>query len=203
MIAGRLNGRDAGSQSKPVQAALQKRRMVMRKLTILLAAVLVLGTSGMAMALGENSSTATAQTSATVVTPILITKTSDLLFGKIVPGATEGTVVLAPSTDARTVDGGTTLGNSPGTAAAFTVTGQGSATYSITLPGSAITLSDSTTHSMTADTFTSDPTPTGTLSIGGSGTLKVGGTLHVNTSGNNPAGTYTNASGLSVTVAYN
>lgn len=176
----------------------------MRKITLVLSAAwMVLGASWVAMAAGENSATTTASTTATVVTPITISKTVDLSFGKIVPGVSSGTVVLAPANNARAVTGGTTLGNSPGAAATFTVSGQVDATYSITLPGSAITLSDGSEHTMTAGTFTSDPTPTGTLSGAGSGTLKVGGTLNVDTSTNNPTGTYTNAAGLSVTVAYN
>lgn len=174
----------------------------MRKITALLAAAgMVAAMSGVAMAAGENSANATASSTATVVTPIGISKSIDMNFGKIVPGATIGTVVLA-TTSARSVTGGTTLGNSPGVAASFAVTGQADATYAISLPGSAITLTTGTSETMTADTFTSNPSGTGTLS-GGAQTLLVGATLHVNTAALNPAGTYTNASDLSVTVNYN
>jgi len=54
---------------------------------------------------------------------------------------------------------------------------------------------------MTVNAFTSSPSATGLLSSGGSQTLTVGATLNV--AAGQMAGTYTNASGVPVTVNYN
>jgi len=114
-----------------------------------------------------------------------------------VAGGSLGTVVMTPA-GARSATGGTTLGNAGGAAAAaFNVTGQGNATYSITLPASTTVTSGA--NSMTVDTFTSNPSGTGTLSAGGSQALTVGATLHVGAS--QATGTYTGT--FSVTVTYN
>jgi hypothetical protein len=53
---------------------------------------------------------------------------------------------------------------------------------------------------MTVNTFTSTPTPTGTLT-GGTETLRVGATLNVGAS--QPAGTYVSGTPFTVTVNYN
>jgi hypothetical protein len=53
---------------------------------------------------------------------------------------------------------------------------------------------------MTVDTWTSTPTPTGTLT-GGTQTLTVGATLHV--AGSQLAGVYSSATPFDVTVNYN
>lgn len=146
----------------------------------------------------QNSATTSANASATIVPAIAISKTADLNFGDVVAGSTAGTVVLSTA-GARSVTGGTTLGNTAGAAAAsFSVTGDPSATYAITLPSSAVTLT-SGANTMTAGTFTSNPSGTGTLSAGGSQTVAVGGTLSVGAT--QATGTYTGT--FNVTVAYN
>jgi hypothetical protein len=53
---------------------------------------------------------------------------------------------------------------------------------------------------MVVDTFTSNPSGTGTLA-GGTQNLNVGATLNVGSS--QASGTYTNAAGFTVTVNYN
>ena len=142
---------------------------------------------------------ATATATATIITPIAISNTVNMNFGNIAVNATIGTVVLTPA-GARSVTGGCTLPTPTGTvsAASFTVSGLSGATYSITLPAAATTITAVT--SMTVDTWTSLPTPTGTLT-GGSETLTVGATLHVGAS--QAAGVYTSATPFSVTVNYN
>ena len=85
-------------------------------------------------------------------------------------------------------------------AASFTVSGQGSYTYAITLPSSCV-ITDAGSHTMTVNGFTSTPATTGLLSAGGSQTLTVGATLNVSAA--QAAGTYTNATGVPVTVNYN
>ena len=143
---------------------------------------------------------ATATATATIVAPLAINKTADMNFGNIAPGAAAGTVLLSPA-GARTPTGVTFLPSNPGTvtAASFTVTGLSGATYSITLPGAATTVT-SGANTMTVSTWTSTPTPTGTLT-GGTEILKVGATLNVGAS--QAVGSYVSGTAFTVTVNYN
>ena len=147
---------------------------------------------------GQVSGTATA--SATIITPIAISKTIDMNFGNVAVSAVAGTVVLSPASG-RTKTGGVTLPIVSGTisAASFNVTGLGSYTYTITLPSTPLTIS-SGANTMTVNSFTSTPSGTGTLS-GGLQVLNVGATLNVGV--NQAAGVYTSATPFSVTVNYN
>lgn len=142
---------------------------------------------------------ATANAEASIVSPITITKNTDLRFGNIAAGASAGTVVLSPA-GARTPSG-VTLPTTTGTvtAATFTVNGTPGYTYSITLPSSPLTLNNGA-NTMTVNAFTSTPTPTGTL-VGGTDALNVGATLNVGAA--QAPGTYTSASPFTVTVNYN
>ncbi|MCD6010236.1 MAG: hypothetical protein K0Q79_98 [Flavipsychrobacter sp.] len=148
--------------------------------------------------------TATASASANIITPITISKTVDMNFGNVAVSATlSGTAVLAPAGTRTTGGGGgVTLPATNGTvsAASFTVSGQASYTYAITLPTSC-TITDGASHSMTVNSFTSSPSSTGTLSSGGTQTLNVGATLNVAAA--QASGSYTNATGVPVTVNYN
>ena len=164
-------------------------------ITLIAAVVLVAGITATANA----QVTGTATGSATIITPIAITKTVDMNFGNIAVGASLGTVVLATD-NTRTKSGGVTLPAAAGTvtAAQFTVTGLGTSTFSITLPTTYSIASGSNT--MNIDTFTSTPSGIGTL-VGGSLTIKVGATLDVAAS--QAAGSYTNATGFPVVVNYN
>jgi hypothetical protein len=149
--------------------------------------------------------TATATATATIVTPIAITKTIDMNFGNVAVIASPGTVVLTPAST-RTVTGGVTLPVVAGTvtAASFTVVGTPGYTYAITLPSNDLVIQRTTPpgpETMTVNVFTSDPTPTGTLGIGGTETLNVGATLNV--AGSQAAGVYVSPTPFSVTVNYN
>lgn len=137
---------------------------------------------------------ATGTASATIVAPIAISQSTAMNFGNIAPTATAGTVVLA-------TNGGTTASNvdilaGSASAAAFAVTGTGSAAYSITLPTS-VTLS-SGTDTMTVDAFSHDAGATPALSTGAD-SFNVGATLNVGAS--QPGGTY--AGSYTVSVSYN
>ncbi len=148
---------------------------------------------------------ATASATATIVTPISIPKTVDMNFGNVaVSASASGTVVLSTA-GARTTggSGGVTLPATTGTVAAaeFTVSGQASYTYAITLPTATVVITDGASHNMNVTAFTSSPSATGTLSGGGTQTLTVGATLNVSAA--QFAATYTNATGLPVTVNYN
>lgn len=145
--------------------------------------------------------TAIANSAATIVTPISISKTADMNFGNIAVSTALGTVVLAPA-GSRSSTGGVTLPANAGTvtAAAFTVYATSAYTFTITLPSSALIIDDNNGNTMTVSAFTSNPTPTGTLS-GGSITLSIGATLNVG--GSQSAGTYTSDTPFDVTVNYN
>jgi hypothetical protein len=146
---------------------------------------------------------ATASATATILTPIAISNTVDMNFGNLAVNATPGTCVLATD-NSRSVTGGVTLmAGGTVTAASFTVTGVAGVNYVITLPAAVTTVSDGT-NTMTVNTWTSNPSGTGTLT-GGTSTLLVGATLNVG--GSQPAGVYNtaNAGGsgeFTVTVNY-
>jgi hypothetical protein len=170
----------------------------MKNITKLFAiALVVIGSAATSFA--QSNATATATTSATIIAPISLTKNTDMNFGNVATSAVAGTVVLGTNS-VRTANAGASLPVTTGTvsAAKFTVNGNVDATYSIVLPGT-ITLSNGT-NNMTVGTFTSTPTATGLLTLGAQEIL-VGATLNVGA--NQVAGVYTNASDLSVTVAYN
>lgn len=150
--------------------------------------------------------TASASATATIITPIAITKTVDMNFGNISVNATGGTVILAPA-GTRSTSGGVTLpafDNGTVTAASFDVTGTANYTYAITLPvgASPVTLTHTNnTNTMTAGTFATSIGGTGTLNGSGTQTFTVGATLNV--SANQLAGVYTTATPFDVTVNYN
>ena len=131
-------------------------------------------------AMAQSSATGTANATATVIRPITVASSTDLAFGNVVPGAAVGTLTLtaAASTVATPTGGVTQPGTQAGTvtAAVFDVGGEGSFTYSITLPVGAATITGPAAATMTVDTFTSTPVTTGTLSATGTQTLNVGGT---------------------------
>ena len=166
-------------------------------------------------ALSQQQSTATAATQAIVVMPIVITKSTDLYFGRLV--SVVGTVSISAETGARTSTNSanliTTLGttNAPGRAT-FTVRGEPGLAYDISATVPTITLINaaieplqvtltgvhvlSTTGTGTAATATS-----GTLSALGSDTLGIGGSLTL--ADDTPSGTYAHSEGISLTVNYN
>lgn len=146
-------------------------------------------------------STATATATATVITPISISKNADMSFGNLaVQAGTGGTVVLAPA-GTRTSTSGVTLPSATGSvsAASFTVTGSGSSTYSITLPSTVTLTHTGGVETMTASSFTSNPSSTGALSSG-TQNIAVGATLTV--AAGQLAGVYTSGN-FNVTVNYN
>ncbi|RFS19487.1 DUF4402 domain-containing protein [Chitinophaga silvatica] len=172
----------------------------MKRFNISLALTAILATISMT-SFGQTSS-ATANVSATIIAPLTITKTVDMNFGNVSVSASTGGTVVLTALGVRTSTGGVSLPiTTPGTvtAAAFTVSGSGSLTYSITLPSSATTIANGA-NSMTVNTFTSLPSGTGLLALG-TQTLNVGATLNVSAA--QATGTYTSATPFTVTVSYN
>jgi len=148
-------------------------------------------------------STAFGSTTAELVTPIAISKTTDMHFGTVAASGTLGTVVLDWA-DAVTPSGGASIptGGVTPTTAVFHITGQGTSGFSIAIPGAPITLSNGA-QTMTVSDFTCDEGSSANL-IAGELDIYVGATLNV--AANQAAGTYTKAgdmSGLFVTVNYN
>jgi hypothetical protein len=157
----------------------------------------VFALAGAAVGVSSYAATATANGTASVIAPMAITKTLDLRFGKFAPGATAGTVVMTTA-GVRSATGGVVLSAlGAGGAASFNVTGDTTATYAITLPVAAVTIT-SGANNMSLDTFISNPVTTGTLTAGAQ-TLLVGGTLNVGIS--QAAGDYTGT--FDVVVEYN
>jgi spore coat protein U-like protein len=139
---------------------------------------------------------------ARVVTTIAISNVDDLDFGSILQSATAGTVVVAPDATGS-VTSALSVGVGSTESAEFTVTGSPNATYSITLPSAALTLTPAlgatNTTVITVNPFTSSIDLGGVLDDGGEQTIYVGGTLNV--PANPTADSYSGA--FNVTVAYN
>ncbi len=161
--------------------------------------------SGIAVALlasaraqgAQNSASVSSNATARIVTAISISKTTDLDFGDVVPGASAGTVRITPA-GVRSNTGGTRLGNGAAArAASFQVAGQTNSRFTITLPASVNVVTGANT--MVVNTFRSTPTSPGNLGATGSRALTVGATLRVGAS--QPFGVYTGT--FNVTVAYN
>lgn len=136
---------------------------------------------------------ATGNASATIATPISVSESSSLSFGTILAGASQSTIVVSTA-GARSLGSGdaTLFGGTPA-AAAFDVTGEGSASYSVSFTDGTLTR-DGGSETMTVDTFTDDSG--GSISGGGSDSFNVGATLTV--AANQVAGSYTGTYTVSV-----
>ena len=156
---------------------------------------------------GAHAASDTATATAVVLTPMTITKNTDLVFGNLVAG--NGIVTVATD-DTRTKAGGTVLPSGvTATAAKFTIGGTAGQGYSISYAGTDTDLtSGSDTMAFTYFAEALDAaTPSGATSgqpatftpAGATSYLYVGGTVTVGPS--QPAGTYTGS--VIVTVDYN
>lgn len=127
-----------------------------------------------------------------------ISGTQALAFGKFAAGS-GGSVTVSPG-GGRSASGDVVLVPSDaGTAASFSVTGDASASYAISLPANGMVVLASGAHTMAVNNFASSPSLTGTLGAGGGQTMRVGATLSVTSS--QPPGSYSGA--FDVTVNYN
>ena len=145
-----------------------------------------------------------ASATATVITPINLTKVSDLDFGNISVNAVAGVVILNPD-GTRNTSGGVTLPATSGNVSAsqFNVMGMQGYTYSITLPPSVMINNTigSGNETMIVDNFVSDPPVSGNLGSTGTQTLNIGATVHV--SANQAKGIYISPTPFDVSVNYN
>ena len=168
-----------------------------RRLAMALAGLAGLG----ALAFDTDQALAASDTgtaNAKIIAPITITANLTLEFGQIVTGTGASVVRITPAGVRSLESGDASLAGGTSRAATFDITGEASTTYAITLPAGAATLTGPGTD-MTVDTFTSNPTPTGTLDGSGDETISVGGDLNVGAS--QASGSYTGT--YTMTVDYN
>jgi hypothetical protein len=171
----------------------------MKKIILLTAMVMIASTT---TAVAQSEATATGVTNARVITPITIAKEIDMNFGNLVATAGGGAIVLLTD-GTRTGDAAILAGTQNGTitAAEFTVNGETDFTFDIALPAGSFDVSNTgATATMSVGTFVSSPNATGTLTLG-TETLLVGATITLDA--NQASGTYTNETGLAITVNYN
>lgn len=131
--------------------------------------------------------------------PIAISPTQSLSFGSFVAGS-GGSVTVIANPVSRSAGGGVLLLPSGSwSVASFSVTGDPSMTYAISLPANGMVALTSGAHNMAVNNFTSSPASSGQLGGGGSQTLVVGATLSV--AADQPNGSYSGS--FTVTVDYN
>jgi hypothetical protein len=178
----------------------------MKKLSMLIVAIiLVAGMTTTVMA--QTGATATTDAGAVIITPIALAQVTPLHFGVMsVKTGDPGTCVLS-TVGVRTATGGVNLSaQAPAaTNAAYTVAGQISTTYALTLPLTITVTRVSGSETMLIGTLvarfnlTGPDKVTSTLNPSGADSFTVGGTLSVAAA--QVAGVY--AGTFAVTVAYN
>ncbi len=119
---------------------------------------------------------ATANATVNIVSPLTLTKNTDLDFGTVVGPFTGSTVEMSMA-GVRNC-GALTCAGTP-TAASFTVTGSDNQTVTLTIPA-AVTLNGSVSGTLSLD-LTTDKPGNQTLSSTGSATFGLGGTLTIPT----------------------
>lgn len=147
--------------------------------------------------ISSTSSTAWAQGSVMILSPIRLSKMADLAFGSVVVPAGQSGKVVMNTSGVRT---GTNVVLSPiamGNPASFRVLGKPNSTFSVSLPASTI-LSGPGASNMVVNEFTSSPATMGRLGGQGSAALAIGATWRIDA--NQPMGNY--VGNFTVTVNY-
>lgn len=144
-----------------------------------------------------------ATASAQVIAVLTATETAQLNFGRFSPETQGGKVILTPE-GIRTAQGTVVLGGGSANSASFIITGEYDATFSVTLPTIAATLTNTlNAKTMLVSDWQSNPVPgigVGKLT-GGVMTVQVGAVLNVGDMNANPVGIYTGI--YAITFAYN
>jgi hypothetical protein len=164
----------------------------------LIAAGSAIALSALATSAFAASVSTTANASVTVISPVTITKTQDLMFGQVVrPSGVDDNTVSLDTNDTVTLSG---LGNASVIASTTT-----SAKFNVTAPaGTTYTTTQALTFAITGLTNIGPSLPAvtsgvlGTIPIGGIQELRYGGHFDMNST--TPAQAYTGT--LSVTVTY-
>jgi len=159
-------------------------------------ALVVAATAFVRPALGA---TQTANSQATIVTPLSLVNTDALRFGAVIPSAAIGTVTVDPFTEARTVTGGVTAYGGTVTAAKFSGLSTTLSHLKIDVPNGAITITRvGGGATMLVDNFAINGNKNDWVTGTSVFTFNVGGRLNV--AANQMAGTYTGT--FTVTVNY-
>jgi len=146
----------------------------------------------------------TGSATAVIQRPIGLVKASDLVFGKLVKpssSAGNGTATIDSATGLRGVTGTVAVdASSSSSRGAYTVSGEGTTTFSITVPTSVnLTSGGNTLVATLTPSATGSQTLLGSLGSGGTFALGVGGSIPVTNT--TPSGSY--AGSFVVTVTYN
>ncbi len=157
-------------------------------------AVIVLGFSASTFA----QSSATASSSATLVVPLSIAKTTDMDFGVVASSATAGTIVMSNAGAVTQTGGSSVISGTPSTAV-FHVTGATTESISVAYP-TTLSLAGSVSGALTLSSIAADCGNSTNL-VGGAKDIKFSAVLEI--PANTIAGVYSNATGLLVTVNYN
>ena len=145
------------------------------------------------------AATQTANSQATIVTPLSLVNTDSLRFGSIIPGASAGTVTVDPFTEARTTTGGVTAYGGAVTAAKFSGLSSNPSHLKIDVPAGSITLTRvGGTETMTANNFGINGDKNDWITASTVFSFNVGAKLTVGA--NQVAGTYVGT--FTVTVNY-
>ena len=150
-------------------------------------------------AFAQSTDTEQTTASAVIVGPLALTKVSDMDFGTIATTGTAGTVTLGTD-NSRTAVGPALVAPAAGVAASFTVAGEASRTFTITLPADGTVSLISGANSMAANIFVHNAGANPALDVAGAAAFTVGATLSV--AANQAAGSYTSAN-FPVTINYN
>jgi hypothetical protein len=168
----------------------------MKKITFILIALI----AGTTFAQDSNSHNATATVSADIVSPISISKTSDLIFGKVIADPVAEKIVVIDISGARA---NTTTANTINTSdisqAQFDITATENYYYSITLPAE-VTLNGPSGTTMKVNNFEMNLSNGNNKASAGTDELNVGATLTVKAA--QAIGHYEAADGLDVVVTY-
>ena len=160
----------------------------MKLLTVISIVGLAAGLSGQAFAADVS-----ADAGAKIIAPLQISNSTALYFGTIAPSLTSADEVVVTPAGAKSCGAELTCLTDDHTAAAFNVSGETDASYTIELPRS-INITNGAGGSMVVDSFTGSKS-NGTL-VSGADSFSVGGTLAV--SANQPSGEYTGTFTVSV-----
>jgi hypothetical protein len=166
------------------------------KKILLFSVIMIAFTAG---TFAQSSDTEQTTATATIIGPLALTKVSDMNFGTIAVTGTAGTVVLGTD-NSRTAVGPALVPPAAGVAASFTVSGEASRAFTITLPANGDVTLVNGANSMAADDFVHNAGGAPALDGTGAAAFTVGATLTVGAA--QAAGVYTSAN-FPVTINYN
>lgn len=142
-----------------------------------------------------------ASTTAILVQPLTITKTTDMHFGVVAASAAAGTIALDYGNIVTAGGGAAVIDDALAKTAVFLVEGEAGESFSIALSNTSIVLSNGT-DDLTVDGIEVQEGTTNTLDAT-TGTLELFVKATLQVVANAPAGVYENADELEITVAYN